>query len=258
MTNWNRIVAAAAVLALLSAPALAHVNLQTPNGGERVESGGQYLIVWNVHIQHSTIGWHLHYSVDGGAFQPIVMDLPAGDITAGSIHTYLWNVPGIDSTDVRIRVTQNNQTGTDWTDTSSQAFSVTSSLMPDVATVSATAGGAQNLTVDFGAAFAGNFYAVIGSLSGAQPGVPIGNTILPVNPDVYFTFTVDNPNTAPLLGSSGTLDSSGTAVATFVLPANALPPQAAGIVIFHAALVLNGAANGLGEISNPTTVTLAP
>ena len=251
------IVHALLFLAFFASASFAHVNLRTPNGGERLEAGGQYLIVWNVHIQHSTIGWNLEYSVGGGAFTPIVMGLPAGDISSGAVHSYLWTVPSLDSTDVRVRVTQDNN-GLDYTDTSSQPFSVVSTLAPDVPGISIASGGAQNLAVDFGPSFGGGAYAVLGSLSGTQPGIDLGGPILPLNFDVYLDFTLNSPNTAPLLGSSGALDSLGQAVASFVLPSQSIPPQAAGLVIYHAAVVLDLSGTSLGEVSNPTTLTFLP
>ena len=98
------------VLLLVAAPtATAHVNLQVPDGGERMEAGGTFLIVWNVHIQHFTLGWDLEYSVGGGPYQTIVTGLPPGDVTAGAVHSYLWTVPNIDSDQVRVRVKQVGQ-----------------------------------------------------------------------------------------------------------------------------------------------------
>jgi len=86
-----------------------------------------------------------------------------------------------------------------------------------------------------------------GSLSGVTPGTPVGAFILPLNVDPYFFFTVLHPNTPPLFGSAGQLDSTGHAPVRFVLPPNQ-PAALIGLRLWHAFGVIGTA---LDLVSNP-------
>jgi len=101
------------VAGLIAGPALGHVKLDAPNGGEVLEVGSVFVIEWHVVIQHRTRNWHLRYSTTGasGPWLPIATKLRAGDITAGAIHTYDWTVPNTPSDRVRVRVRQDNAYG---------------------------------------------------------------------------------------------------------------------------------------------------
>lgn len=105
--------------AAVAAPVAAHVQLDSPNGGETLVAGDEVEIQWQVLIQHNLDNWDLWYSITGedGPWLPIVSDLPAGDGTAGAMHSHLWVVPGEDSGQVRVRVRQDNL-GTDYLDLS--------------------------------------------------------------------------------------------------------------------------------------------
>lgn len=117
-----------AILATTCA-AHAHVMLDEPNGGEVIGPGTTTVIEWHILIGHPTIDWDLWYSVTGanGPWIEIVADLPPGDITTGAVHTYDWTVPDVESSQVRVRVRQDNS-GTDYEDISDGDFTVTATI----------------------------------------------------------------------------------------------------------------------------------
>jgi hypothetical protein len=72
------------------------------------------------------------------------------------------------------------------------------------------------LTISAGPANAGRSYIMLGSLSGTTPGTTLpGGANLPLNQDRYFDYTQNNPNSAILNFSAGTLDSNGRSVVVF-------------------------------------------
>ena len=90
--------------------ALAHVTLLAPNGGEVLESGSSYTIRWEVAVEHDLENWDLWYSTTGpdGPYISIAQDLPPGDPTTGAQHSFEWTVPDVASSQVRVRVQQDN------------------------------------------------------------------------------------------------------------------------------------------------------
>lgn len=118
-------------------PARGHVTLNDPNGGEVMEVGTTFTIEWQIAIAHSLQNWDLWYSNSGagGPWMEIAMDLPPGDPTVGSIHTYEWTVPDDPTDQARIRVRMDNS-GTDYEDISNADFTIETGD-PSVPTVSA-------------------------------------------------------------------------------------------------------------------------
>ena len=110
---------------LLAGAVSAHVNLLLPDGGEELPAGSIYEITWTVTIQHSLVDWDLYYSTTGvgGPWLPIEENIPGGDASAGSIHTYQWVVPDEISGNVRVRIVQDNVT-TDYEDFSGSDLSI--------------------------------------------------------------------------------------------------------------------------------------
>lgn len=107
----------------------------------------------------------------------------------------------------------------------------------DIAQISATTGGTQNLYLYAGAQHAGKGYYVLGSVSGTAPGLPFNaNVLLPLNYDFYFQSLLTYPNIL-VLNSFATLDGNGNAVAQFVVPPALTLPFA--ITVNHAYLVLS-------------------
>ena len=83
-------------------------------------------------VDNCILNWDLWYSVTGpgGPWIEIAADLPPGDISAGSIHTYDWTVPGLESNQVRVRVRQDND-GTDYEDVSDGDLTITEGIFTD-------------------------------------------------------------------------------------------------------------------------------
>lgn len=66
-----------------------------------------------------------------------------------------------------------------------------------------------------GVGSAGDTYRVLGSLSGTSPGQVLGTTMIPLNADRFFDFTLTWPGGAPFLGNAGVLDAAGRSEALF-------------------------------------------
>lgn len=90
-------------------------------------------------------------------------------------------------------------------------------LYADVQTVSLVMGGTQTLTLNAGAAHAGEFYLLLGSLGGVGP-TPLLGVDLPLTADAYFDLTLSQGGAGLLGGNFGVLDAAGSATATFSIP----------------------------------------
>ncbi|QDU68278.1 FG-GAP repeat protein [Engelhardtia mirabilis] len=120
------------------------------------------------------------------------------------------------------------------------------------------AGGTQQLALDFGSSAAGQLYIVLGSISGTTPGLSVDGLLLELVPDGYTNTTLVAPNTAPLGATFGALDGSGRGLATFSIPPNA-PPSLAGLVLHHAAVVLDTSGPvSVSAVSPPSPLQLVP
>jgi len=108
----------------------------------------------------------------------------------------------------------------------------------DVATISAAAGGQQNLVIRAGAARANQLHFVLGSAGGTAPPLVIDGVSIPLFfVDAWFSYTATNANGPLLVGTLAVLDGAGNGDATIVLPP--LPPAAAGLVLHHAAVTID-------------------
>ena len=119
----------------------------------------------------------------------------------------------------------------------------------DVDTISAAAGGVVTLTTSVGPIYAGNTFAVGGSMSGTSPGIPFGAVTVPLVQDAYFDLTTMNFNMLPFSNTLGTLDANGEATSLIILP----PGVAASFVgqtAHHAAAVLDSSLT-LVHATNP-------
>ena len=135
------------------------------------------------------------------------------------------------------------------------SFLIYPDLSIDVPSISVAAGGTQTLAVAAGDATAGKSYLVMGSLSGIEPGFPLGKLQVPLALDAYTIASITNLNLAPLTNSFGILDANGEGTMQFTLPPNA-PPSLAGLVLAHAFVVLD--AMTISHVSNPVPLTLLP
>ena len=121
----------AAVLLPLTA-CWAHVELDSPNGGENLDVGSTFTIRWHPTIQHDTLNWDLWYSTTGsnGPWETITLDLPVGNPTPGSPHSYQWLLgPDLGNADAWVRVRQDNS-GQDYFDVSDSSFFVAAPVLP--------------------------------------------------------------------------------------------------------------------------------
>ena len=93
-------------------------------------------------------------------------------------------------------------------------------LVADRAGMPAAGGGSIGLLLNLGASHAGELHLVLGSLSGAVPGIPLpGGPVLPLNPDFLFDAMVSLQGAPGLFpGTFGTLNASGASTATVILP----------------------------------------
>jgi len=108
----------ALLAALICAALPSQVRLLGPIGAP-LFVGDAVTVSWRVLVQQPTENWDLYFfSTQSGAWVPIALDLPPGDVTAGAIHSFSWTIPlSAVSTSALVSVTQDN-TGTDFTDIS--------------------------------------------------------------------------------------------------------------------------------------------
>ena len=132
------------------------------------------------------------------------------------------------------------------------AYDGTVTFTGDRGTISLAAGGTQRLGLDGGTALAGGAYQVVGTFSGAMPGLRVEGWHVALNPDPYFELTLLSPNQPLLTPSTGRLDGAGRASCLFLLPP-ALPAALLGLTFHHAFVVL---APGLRHASNPVELVL--
>jgi glucose/arabinose dehydrogenase len=130
---------------------------------------------------------------------------------------------------------------------------VSRSFAPDACTVSVSAGGVQNWSLDAGGALGGQFYLVAGSLSGIA-GIPLGAVVVPLSADVYTFYSLVHPNEPPLLGTLGVLDAGGAATAHLAIAPGMLPLSLVGTQAYHAYAVIDGGLSATFA-SNPISVS---
>jgi len=121
-----------AVATLMTTTALGHVQLLTPTGADVLEAGSTFEISWQITIAHDTENWDLYYSTNNqkGPWEPIALNLPLGDNSQNSIHTYDWIVPDTPSDTVWVRIVMDNTNGF-YDDTNDQACTIVAPAMCD-------------------------------------------------------------------------------------------------------------------------------
>jgi hypothetical protein len=95
-----------------------------------------------------------------------------------------------------------------------------------------------NFTIDFGPAYAGRDYIMLGSATGRTPGITLNKTTIPLNWDYYSRMVYKNLNTSIFVNFLGTLDGNGRAAPVFNYPGNG-SSMWIGYVFHHAAFTLN-------------------
>ena len=133
---------------------------------------------------------------------------------------------------------------------------IVESLAQDVSSLSMSAGGTVNFSLDGGVMSAGSIYFMVGSASGTTPGFIIDGLLIDLNYDAFTTYMATHPNTAPYAGTMGILDGFGFGSASVsTLPGAA--PRLAGSTLHHAFVVIDA----LGVVtlaSNATSLDLLP
>lgn len=90
--------------------------------------------------------------------------------------------------------------------------------------VSATAGGRVPLWLDLGAGRAGANYVLLGTTSGTAPGFPFQGVHMPLNRDRFLNASYLHTGGGPFQETTGALDATGRAQATFAPPPGWLAP----------------------------------
>jgi hypothetical protein len=119
-------------------------------------------------------------------------------------------------------------------------------LNPNGEQISASRGGRIELRIETSIAQASRPYFVLGTISGALPGLTVDGFLLPLNADAYFGVTLSSPNQPPLSNSSSFLSLFGQGQAAFQLQ----PGEASafvGMTAHHALAVVD--LFGSGKVS---------
>lgn len=96
----------------------AHVDLNSPKGGETFAPLSEITIKWTETQSHGENNWDLFYSEDGGTvWQEIAIDLEE------ALREYTWNAPLTETFKAMIKIVQDNKSGTDY-DGISQVFTI--------------------------------------------------------------------------------------------------------------------------------------
>jgi hypothetical protein len=118
-------------------------------------------------------------------------------------------------------------------DRKNRGIHTTISLRADVHALSAGAGGTINFSLDAGSGNANRKYALLGSVTGIEPGTLMpGGKELPLVWDVFTDVVLSLINTSVFFDFLAVTDGSGTAAA--VINAPPLPPVAVGVVMHYA------------------------
>jgi hypothetical protein len=123
--------------------------------------------------------------------------------------------------------------------------------------VSSSAGGSQPLQLGACPEHAGDYYLILGSVSGTTPALPLGAADLPLVVDAYTLFGLQYPNSPLLPASLGTFDPWGRATTSFTLPPQSIP-NFIGSTLHHAYLVLDRTTLAIELASNPTPLLIGP
>jgi PGF-pre-PGF domain-containing protein len=194
--------AASETASVLVDEAAPDVTLDAPNGGELFRGGETVTITWtatdNVSVAPNSVV--LEYSTDDGNSWNQV-DGAAGIANGGS---YDWDVPAVDSSDVRVRVSANDSSSNTGSDASDATFTVDSTA-PGISNYAVTNPDGQNVTVSFESTE--ELDAVSVAVSNATTrGLALGNFTVSGSGPYTYTATFDG-------GAEGTYDTTLDAAA---------------------------------------------
>ncbi len=138
-----------------------------------------------------------------------------------------------------------------------QVSYVERSLWSSDATVSAAAGATIDFDLVAGTPRAGDFYFLLGSISGTSPGIPVDGFTLPLNNDPYFKFTLNFPGSALFSNSFGVVDAQGRGTASMnVAPGLAVP--LVGVTMNHAYGLVDSTTFVTTHTSNAVPLVIMP
>ncbi|GEM_PF-6372006 len=84
--------------------ASAHVDLDSPVGGENYDPGQVVVIKWSIRIAHPQDNWDLYFSTDSGVtWQELGIDLPVSQLS------FTWTVPDVSTPNAKIKIVMDNQ-----------------------------------------------------------------------------------------------------------------------------------------------------
>lgn len=127
-------------------------------------------------------------------------------------------------------------------------------LVRDVPSISAKAGGMQSFSLQAGPGLAGCTYLLMGSF-GTSPGHQLGSVSVPLVQDDWLAASIGMANGMTYPDSFGWLDANGAAAAQFLVPDGTwLPLQ--GLSLYHAFVAFD--ANGPRFASNAVRLRLLP
>lgn len=130
-------------------------------------------------------------------------------------------------------------------------------LQADTLVISATGGGAQNLSLDLGPRLANKPYLILGTAHGTSPGLVVDGVPLPLTLDEYLLHTIAQANSGIYHNTLGLLDADGQATAFLRVPPQALV-DFAGIQLNHAGVVLDPIHQAVIAASNPVLLAIEP
>jgi len=125
--------------------------------------------------------------------------------------------------------------------------------------LSEATGGAIDFALDFTMNNHDRTYLIFGSMTGTEPGTPLpgGQTVLPLNWDLFTNIIFGLINSPFLQDFQGTLNNQGDATAqlnTF----GPLPPGVSGNYLYFASLLSPEGFGGWNVVSNPVAVKIVP
>jgi len=129
-------------------------------------------------------------------------------------------------------------------------------LLVDKKTVSANAGEKATFVLNAGKENKNRYYLLLANMSGQTPGIPLpdGQTIIPLNWDLFTTLVLIQTNSSFFYHFMGKLDSNGSADAHFNNSSAPLPYAAVGLIMNFAYILRSP----LNFASNPVTVVIVP
>lgn len=119
--------------------------------------------------------------------------------------------------------------------------------------LSATTGGKVHMFLENLSTDAGRVYAVVGSITGTNPGWPVGSVVIPCNFDSFTLIVINLWNTPLFVNFQSSLNTQGRAVATLDY-SGTLDPSAVGTVLYFAHVL----AAPFDKTSNAVEVSIVP